>query len=572
MLLSIRAVALCCSFVLFTLDEVYLFKISLLYLDYQVCSDWLGISFIFLVLLISSQVLIYSSYYMNEEVFTGRFIYILLGFILSMILLIVSSDGLRLILGWDGLGITSYLLIIFYKNYASSSRGIITVLRNRVGDVLILWSLGLIFYSKSWDYIFLRYFSSSIIVFFIVSSFTKRAQLPFSAWLPAAMAAPTPVSSLVHSSTLVTAGIYLIIRLSPSFERGGCFLLILAGAVTSFFSGLAAFGENDLKRVIALSTLSQLGVMIFSLGLGLTLFCYFHLFAHALFKALLFICSGVVIHSLGVQDIRRMGGVSKILPYTSHIILVCSLRLIGFPFLSGFFSKDLIIESSEESFIVIPSILILMSCFLTRVYSSRIAQICLCSYNYNLSCQYRDEEGDYLIPLFILYWGAVVGGYLFYWGFLGYIRPILGGFEKIILLCFVGAGVTLPYFIKLYSFNLRHCLGNIFFLPFITGYTSSTPLRVGELLFYKGDQGWVEEIGPSLVYENRMWGSSLFSFLSSSPYRVLILGSLLSVLIIYFHSLPRAQHWRCWGGLFLEIFKRHMSVYTLKMYCIIYTI
>jgi NADH:ubiquinone oxidoreductase subunit 5 (subunit L)/multisubunit Na+/H+ antiporter MnhA subunit len=126
------------------------------------------------------------------------------------------------------------------------------------------------------------------------------------------MAAPSPVSSLVHSSTLVTAGIYLIIRLSPSFERVGCLLLIIAGAVTSFFSGLAAFGENDLKRVIALSTLSQLGVMIFSLGLGLTLFCYFHLFAHALFKALLFICSGVVIHSLGVQDMRRMGrGVLK---------------------------------------------------------------------------------------------------------------------------------------------------------------------------------------------------------------------------------------------------------------------
>lgn len=191
-------------------------------------------------------------------------------------------------------------------------------------------------------------------------------------------------------------------------------MLILAGAITSFFSGLAAFGENDLKRVIALSTLSQLGVIIFSLGLGLTLFCYFHLFAHALFKALLFICSGVVIHSLGVQDMRRMGGVSRILPFTSHIILVSSLRLIGFPFLSGFFSKDLIIESSEELSILIPRGLILISCLLTSVYSSRIALVCLCSYNYNLTCLYRDEEGDYLGPLFTLYWGAVIGGYFFY--------------------------------------------------------------------------------------------------------------------------------------------------------------
>lgn len=564
-------IAICLSFSLFMLDEVYLLKISFLHLDYQICLDWLGTSFIFLVLLISSQVIIYSSYYIDGEIFMGRFMYILLGFILSIILLIISSDGLRLILGWDGLGITSYLLIMFYRNYMSSSRSIVTVLRNRVGDVLILWSLGLIFYSKSWDYIYLRYFSLSIILFFIVCSFTKRAQLPFSAWLPAAIAAPTPVSSLVHSSTLVTAGIYLIIRLSPSFEGRGCLLLILAGAITSFFSGLAAFGENDLKRVIALSTLSQLGVIIFSLGLGLTLFCYFHLFAHALFKALLFICSGVIIHSLGVQDMRRMGGVSRILPFTSHIILVSSLRLIGFPFLSGFFSKDLIIESSEELSILIPRGLILISCLLTSVYSSRIALVCLCSYNYNLTCLYRDEEGDYLGPLFTLYWGAVIGGYFFYWGFLGDVSPILGGFAKIILLSLVGLGVILPYFIKLRSFNLIHCLRNIFFLPFITGYISLIPLRAGELLLYDGDHGWVEEIGPSMIYNNRLWGSSLFSFLSSSPYKILILGSLLPLLLIYFCSLVRAQHWRCWGGLFLEIFKRHMSIYTLKMYCIIYT-
>jgi NADH-ubiquinone oxidoreductase chain 5 len=571
-LLFTGVISVCCSFLLFLSDEIYLLKISFLHLDYQVCFDWLRLSFIFLVLLISSQVIIYSSYYIIGETFVNRFIYIILGFISSMVLLIISSDGLRLILGWDGLGITSYLLIIFYKNYNSSSRGIITILRNRVGDVLILWSLGLIFYSKSWDYIFLRYFSLSIMLLFILSSFTKRAQLPFSAWLPAAMAAPTPVSSLVHSSTLVTAGIYLIIRLSPSFEERGCFLLVVMGALTSFFSGLAAFGENDLKRVIALSTLSQLGVIIFSLGLGLTLFCYFHLFAHALFKALLFICSGVVIHSLGVQDIRRIGGVSRILPYTSYIILVCSLRLIGFPYLSGFFSKDLIIESSESLCILFPSVLILVSCLLTRTYSSRIAIVCLCSYNYNLSCQYRDEEGEYLTPLFVLYWGAVIGGYIFYWCFLGDVRIILGPFEKILLLSLITVGVILPYFVKSFSLSLRHYVSRIIFLPFITGRTSFIPLLMGELLYHEGDCGWVEEAGPSLIYHNSLRGSSLFSFLTSSPYKVLILSSLLFTLFIYFYSLIRVQHWRCWGGWFLEIFKGYLSIYALKMHCIKYTI
>ena len=207
----------------------------------------------------------------------------------------------------------------------------------------------------------------------------------------------------------------------------------------------------------------------------LTLFCYFHLFDHALFKVLLFICSGVVIHSLGVQDIRRIRGVSRILPYTSYIIIVCSLRLIGFPFLSGFFSKDLIIESSESLHILIPSVLILVSCLLTRTYSSRIAILCLCSYNYNLSCQYRDEEGDYLTPLFVLYWGAVIGGYIFDWCFLGDVRIVLGPFEKILLLSLIIAGVILPYFVKSLRLSLRHYVSRIIFLPFITGEQASYP-------------------------------------------------------------------------------------------------
>nr|QQV69637.1 NADH dehydrogenase subunit 5 [Artemia franciscana] len=531
-LLGGSMVAICCSFLLFVSDEMYLLKMSFLELDYQVCFDWLGVSFVFLVLFISSQVVIYSSYYMDGETFMGRFMNMLAGFILSMILLIISSDGLSLMLGWDGLGVTSYLLIMFYSNYSSSSSGMITVLSNRVGDVLILWSLGLMFYSKSWDYMFLSYFALSAMLLFILSSFTKSAQLPFSAWLPAAMAAPTPVSSLVHSSTLVTAGIYLMIRLSPSFEKSGCYTLIVVGAVTSFFSGVAAFGENDLKRVIALSTLSQLGVMVFSLGLGLTLFCYFHLFAHALFKALLFMCSGVIIHSLGVQDMRRMGGVSKMLPYTSHIIVVCSLSLMGFPFLSGFFSKDLVMESSESLGLLASSTLMLISCILTSAYSSRIAMVCLCSHNYNLSCQYKDEEGNYLGPLLVLYWGATLGGYTFYWCFLGDISPIVGGFEKALLLTLITAGVFLPHVISRPSRNVAHYLGGMLFLPGITGRCGVIPLRLGELLFYQGDQGWVEEAGPSLAYRGSAWGSSLFSLLSLPAYKVLILGSLVAALVM----------------------------------------
>nr|QXF29962.1 NADH dehydrogenase subunit 5 [Artemia salina] len=517
------------SFLLFMSDEIYLIKMSFMFLDYQICLDWLSLSFTFLVFMISSQVVLYSVYYMEGDMFMSRFMYMLLGFIMSMILLIISSDGLSLMLGWDGLGITSYLLIMFYKNYSSSSSGMITVLSNRVGDVLILWSLGMMYYSKSWDYLYLSYFSLAILFLFIMSSFTKSAQLPFSAWLPAAMAAPTPVSSLVHSSTLVTAGIYLMIRLSPTFESSGCLLLIIFGSITSVFSGLAAFGENDLKRVIALSTLSQLGVMMFSLGLGMTLFCYFHLFTHALFKALLFMCSGVVIHSLGVQDMRRMGGVSKMLPYTSYIILVSSLSLMGFPFLSGFFSKDLIVESSEYLELLIPSVLMLFSCLLTSVYSSRMASLCLCSYNYNLNCQYKDEEGKYLLPLFVLYWGALLGGYFFYWCFMSGSNLILGPLEKLLLLFLVVFGVMSPYFMKLTNLNLMECVSKMFFLPVISGKLGSNFLFLGEYIFYQGDQGWVEELGPSMIYSSSLSGSLSVSLLSFHPYKILILGSLMIV-------------------------------------------
>lgn len=485
------------------------------------------------------------------------------GFVISILLLIVSSDGLSLILGWDGLGISSYLLIIFYKNYSSSSSGLVTLLSNRVGDVFILWSLGFIYFSRGWDLTLVRVTSIRLLFLIVLCSFTKRAQLPFSAWLPAAMAAPTPVSSLVHSSTLVTAGVYLRIRVSPAFECEGFRLLILAGSLTSLFSGLSAVGEFDLKRVIALSTLSQLGVIMFSLGIGLTLFCYFHLFAHALFKALLFMCSGVIIHSLGVQDMRRIGGISTILPYTSHIMVVCSFRLIGLPFLSGFFSKDLIIESSERLVILVPSGIILFSCFLTSFYSFRVVRVCLCQHFHNLNLTARDEEGDYVIPLFILYWGAVIGGYGFYRVFLAPQGVVLPWIIKCVLLTLIVAGALAPYARSSRSLTESFLLGKMIFLPTLTGSLSRPVLSIGGRIYFHGDQGWIEELGPSLVYRGSFSSSNLLGFLSGSSYKVLILSSLILLLVVCSRSLSRARHWSCHG--------RFISRISLRSYTLLCT-
>jgi len=225
----------------------------------------------------------------------------------------------------------------------------ITVLTNRVGDVGIL--LSLVFIVNFGSFSFNEFLLSGEIMWFvggliILGAVTKSAQMPFSAWLPAAIAAPTPVSALVHSSTLVTAGVYLIIRLNVFFINGGLSkALFFISVLTIFISGLGANLETDLKKIIALSTLSQLGVIIIILSVGYYSLAFFHLVTHAIFKAILFLCAGTIIHGVGgSQDIRRMGLVFGLSPLVSGLLILARLSLSGFPFLSGFYSKDLILE------------------------------------------------------------------------------------------------------------------------------------------------------------------------------------------------------------------------------------
>jgi len=224
----------------------------------------------------------------------------------------------------------------------------VTILSNRVGDVAILLSISWLFNFGGWNFFYLQYIVKReglmfIIILIILAAITKRAQIPFSAWLPAAIAAPTPVSSLVHSSTLVTAGVYLLIRFSFMIYVNN--FLLYVGVLTMFIAGASANFECDLKKIIALSTLRQLGLIIIVIGLGLRDLSFFHLITHAMFKSLLFLCAGVFIHSYGeIQDIRFISRLIKGLPLSSFYFIVCSIALCGFPFLSGFYSKDLILE------------------------------------------------------------------------------------------------------------------------------------------------------------------------------------------------------------------------------------
>ena len=321
--------------------------------------DWIRLIFISFVLLISSLVIFYRNQYISEDFNVNRFILLVLIFVISIIMLIIRPNLIRILLGWDGLGLVSYCLVIYFQNVKSYNAGILTALSNRIGDVALLLAIAWILNYGRWNYIFYldiinKNFEMLVIrSLVLLAAITKRAQIPFSSWLPAAIAAPTPVSALVHSSTLVTAGVYLLIRfniiLNDSFL--GQFLLLIS-SLTIFMAGLGANFEFDLKKIIALSTLSQLGLIIRILSIGFYKLAFFHLLTHALFKALLFICAGVIIHNTkNAQDIRFIGNLNIRIPLTCRCFNIANLALCGIPFLAGFYSKDLILEIVILSYI-----------------------------------------------------------------------------------------------------------------------------------------------------------------------------------------------------------------------------
>jgi len=318
-------------------------------LSFSMFIDLVRALFRLTVLIISLSVYLFSCYYVDGIKGYRRFHAILLVFIGSILLLIFRPRIFSLILGWDGLGVSSFFLVIFYKRQKAFNSGLLTGISNRVGDALILVSLtsylvlrgGIIPLAQT-EHIGLRPY---IMILLITAACTKRAQLPFSAWLPAAMAAPTPVSALVHSSTLVTAGVYLVTRIINWLSEGHLQGLSLLGAFTITMARLSAILETDGKKIVALSTLSQLGVMMCGVATNNATVVIFHLLVHAFFKALLFIATGVVIHSSGgSQDLRGMGGLGGLIPLTKGVVIFTKLSLMGLPFFAAFYSKEIILE------------------------------------------------------------------------------------------------------------------------------------------------------------------------------------------------------------------------------------
>ena len=441
--------------------------------------DFISLYFVSLVRLVSGRVMIFRTSYIINEVFFGRFISLVLRFIASIFLLVFRPNIIRLLLGWDGLGVTSYLLVIFYQRNKSYNAGIITALTNRLGDVGLLVSISIILIYGNWTYLLLTRttikLSWILLAIIVISACTKRAQMPFSAWLPAAIAAPTPVSALVHSSTLVTAGVYLLIRINILLRNTNISsVLIITGAFTIFIAGCAAMLEMDIKKVIALSTLSQLGIIIIIIGGGAPVLAYFHLLSHAFFKAMLFICAGIIIHNIkDYQDIRKISRLKNFIPIVTSVILIANISLCGLPFLRGFYSKDAILELIMINGINLLIILVvLLGTFLTVAYSCRISFLVALNINKSESCyQINDNDFYILLGIIILFPASILGGMKLSWNILSfsYIIYLPLWIKRSILIC-IGSGIMFRYIYysekKINKSNLVNWfLSNMWFIP-----------------------------------------------------------------------------------------------------------
>nr|URX53235.1 NADH dehydrogenase subunit 5 [Neotermes nr. kartaboensis] len=517
--------------------------------------DWMSLSFMGFVFFISSLVILYSDDYMYGDLNINRFILLVLMFVLSMMFLIVSPNMISILLGWDGLGLVSYCLVIYYQNVSSYNAGMLTVLSNRVGDVALLMVIAWMVNFGSWNYVYyLDFLVSSfemdlISLLVVLAAMTSSAQIPFSSWLPAAMAAPTPVSALVHSSTLVTAGVYLLIRFSAAFGSWLCVFLLLFSGLTMFMAGLGANFEYDLSKIIALSTLSQLGLMIGAVSVGLVDLAFFHLLTHALFSALLFMCAGVIIHTMNdSQDIRFMGNLSFQMPLTSTCLGVSSFALCGMPFLAGFYSSDLILEMVSLSYInLFGFVLFFVSTGLTVCYSFRLFYYVFCG-DFNLFSFYHIGDSSFnmmcgMIGLMVV---AVFGGSAmswvifctpsvvclpFYLSFLTIFVCLVGGWFGYELSSFGFSSILF----SLVAYNFTSFSGSMWFMPYFSTYgVSSSPLLLGLNSLKISDLGWAERFGGQGVYWLLIGVSSVNQWWQYNNLKVFLMFFVMWVVVLMF--------------------------------------
>ncbi len=416
--------------------------------NWSIYIDPLSSVMLVVVTSVSALVHVYSIGYMSHDPYKPRFMSYLSLFTFSMLALVVSDNFLQLFFGWEGVGLCSYLLIGFwYKKETANNAAIKAFIVNRIGDFGLAIAIFLIFFffgTINFDETFqtvsqfaeekIGFFGfdanliTLICVFLFIGAMGKSAQFLLHTWLPDAMEGPTPVSALIHAATMVTAGVFLVVRCSPIFEFSQAALnfVTIVGMITAIFAASVALVQNDIKKIVAYSTCSQLGYMFFAAGIGAYHVAMFHLFTHAFFKALLFLGAGSIIHAFkDEQDIRNMGGIRKKLPFTYIFMLLGTLALTGFPFLSGFYSKDAIIEFAflkDSSLGNYAATIGIFTAFLTSIYSWRLFfKAFHGTYNNKKIAINETHESPIvmLVPLVFLGIGAIFSGFIFKSTFIG---------------------------------------------------------------------------------------------------------------------------------------------------------
>nr|AML26024.1 NADH dehydrogenase subunit 5 [Staphylinidae sp. BMNH 1274245] len=533
--------------------EMNLFMINSSSVEMVLLLDWMSTLFMSFVLYISSMVIYYSQEYMAGDKFMNRFIMLVLMFVMSMMLLIISPNLISILLGWDGLGLVSYCLVIYYQNIKSYNAGMLTALTNRIGDVALLLSIAWMLNYGSWNFIFYLEFMKEdllmqIIAFLVMlAAMTKSAQIPFSSWLPAAMAAPTPVSSLVHSSTLVTAGVYLLIRFNVAMNNNLMMILLFIGTMTMFMAGLGANFEFDLKKIIALSTLSQLGLMMSILALGEVKLSFFHLLSHALFKATLFMCAGGIIHNfMNCQDIRYMGGLVKFMPLTCSIFNIANLSLCGIPFLAGFYSKDLILEVLSMSHLNMFIYLIyFISTGLTVSYSFRLVYYSMIGDFNFISINSLTDSGMIMLKsklglIFLVVFGGSMLSWLIFPSPVFICLPMLMKLMAL-LVTMLGLmmGLEFSYLSLLYSLKSFQFMGLSWFfsmmwnMPVMSTFCMNYYMtNLGKLYYLKIDQGWSEYYGSLNLFKILKSSSQFFQVLFFNNLKIFMLLMVMYMMVL----------------------------------------